>query len=92
MIERTEEGKTEVIRAYRCLRCDCLHAVDSDTYLLVSGNVTIGELGGLIGNNLKNGYVERSTVFCVGHKNKPSCLEIYLAQTRERIADPRHDK
>ena len=55
----------------RCHHCKRIHVASEDTFLAVHGNVTVGQYGGLIGNNLgPNGQVLHSTVFCM----TPECV------------------
>jgi len=57
------EASTE--RHVRCLGCGKTFPIDSDDYLVVWGNVTRGQHGGIVGNNLdEDGVVRKVSVFC----------------------------
>lgn len=51
--------------AVMCDVCGKMHLSDSKTYIAVSGNVTVGMSGGLIGNNLNDqDVVKNVSIFC----------------------------
>lgn len=55
-----------MVSAVKCIQCNKLHEVDSPTYFKFSGNLYVGDNGGLIGNNLDvDGKVERESIICV---------------------------
>lgn len=54
--------KTEQV--YVCERCGKYHSQDSRTYFMVMGNILIGKDGGLVGNNLNDGMLINSVVYC----------------------------
>lgn len=56
---------TKVQKSVKCLSCGTYHAVDSEDYRVVYGDITVGLSGGIVGSNVdSNGYVYRSMVYC----------------------------
>ena len=43
----------EVVSAVRCEHCGKLHDANGHTYLLVRGEILVGQDGGLVGSSLK---------------------------------------
>jgi hypothetical protein len=71
------------VEAVKCNACGRLHEVTDETYYTVYGNITVGESGGLVGNNLdEEDRVTKSVAYC-----KPDCLAkalgIELKHTRQ---------
>ena len=59
-----------LVKCVKCQVCGRLHEVGDESYYSVYGNITVGESGGLVGNNLSDhGIVEKRSIFC-----KPDCL------------------
>lgn len=49
----------------KCMSCDAVHDMNSETYIGVYGNIMVGKGGGLIGNNLdENGKVVNVSIWC----------------------------
>ena len=57
---------TNLIKAVLCESCGKLHDINSDTYVTVTGNITIGKVGGIVGDNFREDKVY-SSVFCRGN-------------------------
>jgi hypothetical protein len=57
------------VEIIKCDLCNKLHLRDSETFALVSGNITIGMGGGVVGNNIENDKVINTSCFCY-----PDCL------------------
>ncbi len=48
-----------------CVQCHKLHKKESEDYVLIAGNVYIGQHGGIIGNNfLEDGTLGRVFIVC----------------------------
>lgn len=56
----------DTVPAVRCAICGKLHAQESDNYVAVQGNITIGMKKGIIGNNIENDIVTKVSIFCKG--------------------------
>ena len=67
-------GDQEHFASVKCKVCGKYHKTDSDTFVAVSGNITRGFEGGLVGNNIKNDIVTQVSIFCVGECFKKVCL------------------
>lgn len=66
-------GDHEHFAAVKCRVCGKLHDINGDTFVVVSGDITRGVKGGLVGPNLKNDMVVKSSIFCVGQCFKKVC-------------------
>ena len=67
-----------VVEAVACSKCGTLYERKSDGYVAFWGNVTIGEAGGVIGNNFDEAEkLIGATILC---KNKPACWEQFLKE------------
>lgn len=66
-------GDHEHFAAVKCRVCGKLHDIKGDTFVVVSGDITRGLKGGLVGPNLKNDMVIKSSIFCVGQCFKKVC-------------------
>ena len=55
----------KTIEAVKCMSCGKVHERNSKTFLSVWGNVNIGIEGGIIGNNIEDGRVERVSIYCI---------------------------
>lgn len=54
------------IKAYECNKCGKLHKVTSITFFKISGNITVGDNAGIVGNNIdENGKVHEESIFCI---------------------------
>jgi len=42
------------VKCVKCSVCGRLHEVGTETYFSVYGNITVGEGGGLVGNNISD--------------------------------------
>lgn len=83
----------EVVSAVRCNRCGKLHDANGHTYLLVRGEILVGQDGGLVGSSFKEIEVidpktydpmkvkllYRSFAYC------PNCLIEYLTESTQSI-------
>lgn len=68
--------------AVQCAVCGKYHLSDSNDYIAVSGNVTIGMNHGLIGNNLTDGdVVKHVSVFCL------ECFKIACDSNQKKSED-----
>lgn len=83
----------EVVSAVRCERCGKLHDANGHTYLLVRGEILVGQDGGLVGSSFKDAdYVDPKTYDSVKVKVLyrsfaycPPCLIKYLTESTESI-------
>jgi hypothetical protein len=60
--------------AVKCLVCSKLHAIDSEDFVSVHGNICIGLGGGEVGNNLdETGRVASVSIYC----RTDRCLQVF---------------
>ena len=60
-----------------CVECGKHHDLNGETYLAVYGNITKGQCGGIVGNNLDDeGRVVKATVVC-----DENCLHRLVCQS-----------
>lgn len=70
----------KTIEAVQCIECGKLHDKLAETFIAFHGNVTVGLLGGVIGNNLDNfHHVINTTVLC------PDCAVTFFTALRFKI-------
>jgi uncharacterized membrane protein YeiH len=58
--------KLPEVKAVQCGVCNKVHALSSDTFFRIAGNIYLGAWGGIVGDNLEGDphYVVRSSVYC----------------------------
>ena len=59
-------GDMKHVSGVKCKVCGKLHETSSETYVAVSGNITLGMGEGLVGNNIENDIVTKVSIFCKG--------------------------
>lgn len=54
-----------IVTGAKCCRCGRIHDIKAKSFITISGNIYLGESGGLIGNNLdENNKVVNDVHFC----------------------------
>ena len=69
---------TKAVIAYLCEAqgCNQIHPANGSTYIRVQGNIYLGAMGGLVGDNFdEDGRVREDSIFCT------SCFMNYMAQS-----------
>ena len=78
-------GDQKHFAAVKCRVCGKYHKTDSETFVAVSGNITRGLGGGIVGNNIENDIVTKVSIFCVGQCFKKVCdSALYLDSPQDR--------
>jgi len=76
--------KNEPILAVKCDICGQLHEAESNKFVTIHGNITVGLGGGIIGNNFdKDGHLFRQFIFC----DTRDCMQKFI----DKINLSKHD-
>jgi len=93
-------GDMKHFSAVKCSVCGKFHALYSNTFVSVYGEIRRGVKEGIVGPNIENDMVTKTSIFCVGECFKKVCAPVLTKDFDDFLIEdddpqsliPPHDK